>query len=160
MHALTEMVRQLRERRDNILGSEPPQNGLILANGGVATYQHVVCLSTRPRTDGAAYPKANPLPAVVSEVSTPQIAERAEGPAVIETYTVDFGRDGRPILGHVVGRLKNNGNNNRRFLANHADPQTLEQLSSWTTEPIGRTGYVTQDVDGRNLFRFDSVARL
>jgi hypothetical protein len=58
--------------------------GLVLANGGVLTYQHVICLSARPRADNQPYPANNPLPSNL-EPSTPSvIAETAEGEAIIE----------------------------------------------------------------------------
>lgn len=63
------------------------------------------------------------------------------------------------MRGHVVGRLKQNGH---RFLANHADAGTLEQLCSTSIEPIGRNGYVKADPGkaGRNLFSFAKESRL
>lgn len=76
MHSFTEMVRQLRKGNG--------KNGLVLANGGVATYQHVVCLSTSPKADGAAYPQENPLSDYVDDLPVPKIAAQAEGEAVIE----------------------------------------------------------------------------
>ena len=76
MHSLTEMVRQLRKGNG--------KNGLVLANGGVATYQHVVCLSTRPKADGSAYPQENPLPDYVDDLPVPKVTTQAEGEAVIE----------------------------------------------------------------------------
>lgn len=72
------MVRQLRKGN--------AQNGLILANGGVLTYQHAICLSTHPRRDDAPYPDTNPLPSHITDIPVPRIAERAEGEAVIEVY--------------------------------------------------------------------------
>jgi hypothetical protein len=76
LKALTQMVRRLRR------GSS--RNGLVLANGGVCTYQHVICLSSQPRKDGSPYPATNPLPAVITDVPVPTVVERAEGEAVIE----------------------------------------------------------------------------
>ena len=76
MHSFTEMVRQLRAGKG--------QNGLVLANGGVATYQHVNCLSVKPRKDDSGYPQQNPLPEYVEDLPVPQIAAEAEGEAVIE----------------------------------------------------------------------------
>ncbi len=76
MHAITEMVRQLR------VGAG--KTGLILANGGVVTYQAVVCLSSSPRRDGLPYPSANPLPPVTSDVQIPKVDETAEGDAIVE----------------------------------------------------------------------------
>lgn len=71
------MVRELRSGKG--------RTGLILANGGVATYQHVVCLSTQPRT--APYPKENPLPPILNDEPVPTIDEKAEGEATIEVST-------------------------------------------------------------------------
>jgi hypothetical protein len=151
MHSFTEMVRQLRDHKGT--------NGLVLANGGVATYQHVVILSSNPRADGSPYPQQAPLPEYVDDLPVPQIAETPEGEAVIETYTVEFNRDGTPLRGHIVGRLKQTGH---RFLANHGDASTLDQLCSTSAEPIGRTGYVKGDPakKGRNLFSFARGSRL
>ncbi|KIW33349.1 uncharacterized protein PV07_00206 [Cladophialophora immunda] len=119
MHAITEMVRKLR-RGDGTYGA-------VLANGGVVTYEQVLCLSSRPRKHGP-YPDKNPLPSVIPAIPAPTVVVDAEGEAVVETYTVDFSRDGAPIRGHIIGRLKSN---NHRFLAHHGDPSTLQQLASW-----------------------------
>jgi len=148
MHALTQMVRYLRRGK--------ARNGLILANGGVCTYQQVVCLSSQPRKVGSAYPE-NPLPPVVTDWYVPPVDNEAEGDAVVETYTVEFNRDGSPMRGHVVGRLKTSGN---RFIANHADDSTLQQLSSTSREPIGRSGKVMMGEKGKNLFSFDAGSKL
>lgn len=80
MHALTEMTRQLRQRKNKGKGSK----GLILANGGVLTYQHVVVLSSTPREDGSVYPAVNPLSAGKTMDAAPTIAAEAKGPATIE----------------------------------------------------------------------------
>ena len=148
--ALTELTRQLRQKKGS--------NGLVLANGGVLTYQHVVILSSRPRRNGSAYPTAPLLPEVVIDTPVPAIAERAQGYSIVETYTVDFDRDGSPLRGHIVGRLIAN---DMRFIANHADGETLKQLSSWEREPIGRNGWVFNDEEsGRNLFSFNTKEKL
>ena len=145
------MTRELRK-------GDKVKNGLVLANGGVATYQHVVILSSSPRGDNV-YPQENPLPEVITDIPVPVVDDSAEGEAVVETYTVDFDRKNKPLRGHVVGRLKNSGH---RFIANHGDEATLRDLASWTKEPIGRTGVVKQDQErkGRNLFVFAQDARL
>lgn len=151
MHALTEMTRQLRNGKG--------KKGLVLCNGGVLSYQHVVVLSREPREEGG-YPEANPLPDVLEYgEATPEIDEVAEGEAVVETYTVEFGRDGAPLRGYVVGRLKRDG---KRFLANHGDEATLRQLAANTVEAVGRTGWVRQDVErkGRGLFVFANGTKI
>ncbi|KAL2042488.1 hypothetical protein N7G274_004981 [Stereocaulon virgatum] len=149
MHSLTAMVRELRNRNG--------QHGLILANGGVLTYQHVVCLSTRPRRDGSAYPDRNPLPFHVTDVAVPSISARADGEAVVETYTAEFNRNGTPSKGFIVGRLISN---DHRFVANTGDIKSLEQLAIGSREPIGRTGLVRGGDSGRNLFVFDEISKL
>jgi hypothetical protein len=80
MHAFTEMTRQLRQKKS----SGTDSNGLILANGGVMTYQHVVILSSKPRKDGTSYPSAKPLSANPAKDPSPTIEEEAKGEAIIE----------------------------------------------------------------------------
>ncbi|KAE8407113.1 hypothetical protein BDV37DRAFT_291351 [Aspergillus pseudonomiae] len=144
LHAITQVVRELRARRG--------QHGLVLANGGVLSYHHVVCLSVRPRADRSLYPCENPLPEFSPDISSPPIAAKANGRAVIETYTVDFQRNGSPGQGYVVGRLESG----QRFIANAANAATLKQLSSTAVEQIGRTGWVLNDAESsRNLFSFE-----
>ncbi|KIW24683.1 uncharacterized protein PV07_10385 [Cladophialophora immunda] len=142
MHAITEMTRQLRKGKGRY--------GLILANGGVMTYQHVLCLSTTRRRGGLPYPDSDPLPEFVTDIPVPKVDGKVEGEqdAVIETYTVEFNRDNTPLRAYIVGRLKST---DHRFIANHADDETLKQLSSGTDEKIGRTGRVRND-GKRNLF--------
>ncbi|KAK2820045.1 hypothetical protein FQN49_007777 [Arthroderma sp. PD_2] len=153
MHAITEMVRQLRK------DTGAPRHGLILANGGVLSYQHVICLSSSQRKDGAPYPVEKPLPEVVTDVEVPVVDSQAEGEATIETYTVEFSRDGSPLCAYIVGLLRSNGH---RFIANHADDSTLVELSNLDREPIGRVGYATKDPEeeGRNLFSLSRPTKL
>jgi hypothetical protein len=129
-------------------------NGLVLANGGVLTYQHALCLSSRPGKQ--QYPHHPPLPEHSQGVQTPRFVEKAKGKAVIETYTVDFSRKGTPTLGHIVGRLPDGS----RFIANHGDEVTLEVLAKQTQEPIGMRGEVRPGEDGRNLFYIPRGAML
>lgn len=71
------MVRQLRQG--------PGKYGLVLANGGLLTYQHAVCLSSHPRSGDSPYPVENPLPALITDVPVPAVDVRAEeGEAVVE----------------------------------------------------------------------------
>ncbi|RQM07246.1 hypothetical protein DH86_00000937, partial [Scytalidium sp. 3C] len=81
MHAITETVRQLRANNG--------RQGLILANGGVLSYQHVLCLSREPRKDGKPYPDRNPLPDVLGG-DVPTIERKVEGEAVIEVSGCPF----------------------------------------------------------------------
>jgi hypothetical protein len=79
MHALIDMVKELRKGK--------ARNGLVLANGGMLTYQYVVCLSSQPRQDNS-YPDKNPLPKMLSEIPTPVVDEHVEGMAYIEVSQV------------------------------------------------------------------------
>lgn len=72
---------------------------------------------------------------------------------------MEYERENKPRLGHIVCRLKSNGH---RVIANHGDLATLEQLVSWVQEPIGRAGYVHRSsvVDKQNLFSFTKPSKL
>lgn len=67
--------------------------GLILANGGWMTYEHVLCLSTmRRRTgDGLSYPPDPPLPEYVTDVPVPAVDGKVarEQEAMIEVCKVE-----------------------------------------------------------------------
>ncbi|KAJ4345327.1 uncharacterized protein N0V89_011457 [Didymosphaeria variabile] len=150
MHALTAMTRAIREGKG--------RTGLVLCNGGMLSYQYVVVLSKDPRAV-VVYPQENPLPQEITDVEVPDIVEQPEGEATIETYTVEFNRDGTPLRGYIVGRLKSNGN---RFLANHGDESTLRQMAEGAGEIVGKSGWVGQDTErkGRSLFSFEKLSRI
>ncbi|GAD94934.1 thiolase [Paecilomyces variotii No. 5] len=116
-NALVEMTRELRK------GNK--KNGLVLANGGFLTHQHAVVLSSIP-PQRFGFPLDQAHHDAVGMEDIP-FQERAEGEAIIETYTVEFDRKGRPSRGHVVGRLLKD---NHRFIANPGDESTLAQLTN------------------------------
>ncbi|KAL5394998.1 hypothetical protein PMIN06_012768 [Paraphaeosphaeria minitans] len=151
-HALTAMTRALRAGKG--------KTGLVLGNGGVLSYQYAVVLSRAPGTRGA-YPQEMCLPREQGqeESRVPDIEEQPEGEAEVETYTVEFNRDGTPLRGYIVGRLKSNG---KRFLANHGDGSTLRQMAEGAVEIVGRVGWVVGDGEreGRSLFSFEGASRL
>lgn len=72
---------------------------------------------------------------------------------------MEFKRDGAPLRGDVVGRLKSNG---KRFLANHGDESTLRQMVDSSGEIIGKAGWVTRDLEkeGRSLFTFSRLSKI
>jgi hypothetical protein len=72
---------------------------------------------------------------------------------------VEFNRDGSPLRGYIIGRLKRD---NKRFLANHGDETTLWQMAGGAGEIVGKSGWVWQDekTKGRGLFTFDKPAKL
>lgn len=153
MHAITEMSRQLRQGNKG-------NNGLILANGGVLSYQHVVVLSSTARSE--TYPDKHVLPEHCAQLPSDHFDNVPKpGPAVIEAYTVDYTRSGQPKRGHVIGRLSKNGH---RFIANHADEHTLRILADMQNgEVVGRKGRVFQNKDeeeNQNLFSLSSEHKL
>ncbi|KAH7123788.1 acetyl-CoA acetyltransferase-like protein [Dendryphion nanum] len=152
MHGITECVRRLRAER---AGDAEDKRGLVLCNGGVLTYMYAVVLGTQPR-EGGGYTEGNPLDGVVAEEEETKIVgmEGCEGDAVVETYTVEFAKSGKPLRGYIVGRLSGDG---RRFLANHGDENTLLLMASGNEEIVGKKGSVRRDGEreGRNLFVFE-----
>lgn len=136
MHAITEMSRKLRART--------AKTGLVLANGVVLSYQHALCLSSEPRREGLAYPDSRGSSGAVVGVLAP-VEPFAQGEAVVETYTVQFDREGNPEMAFIIGRLKENA---YRFVANHGDQRTLQELASSAEEQVGKVGYVETRRDG------------
>ena len=139
MHSLATMVERLRER--------PGAYGMVTANGWFLTKQSVGIYSTTPPDR----PFEREDPAVIQReidaLQHPEIVDRPDGKATIETYTVSHDRSGYR-LGIVIGR----DSEGRRFVANTpGDPATLADLES--REGVGRTGTVRRSDDGRtNLF--------
>jgi acetyl-CoA C-acetyltransferase len=139
LHAIAEMVGKLRAR--------PGAYGLSTANGWFLTKQSVGIYSTRPVEGEWRRQPPSVLQAQIDALPHPEIVERPEGRATIETYTVAHGREG-VRMGIVIGR----DGQGRRFVAQTPDdPEVLRDLES--REGVGRTGTVGPHPDGvRNLF--------
>jgi acetyl-CoA C-acetyltransferase len=136
MHAIAEAVRRAR--------SVPGSYALVGANGGVMTKYSVGVYSTRPA--GWIPDDSADLQAEVDGWPAPDQARVADGPAVIETYTVRHGRDGRRT-GVVIGRLDRDG---RRFIAQGDDSDLLDLLTA-AKEPIGQPVYVRSTGPGNQV---------
>lgn len=76
IQALAEVTRQIRKGTYH--------NGLVLANGGLLTYQHALCLSSMPRKDHSDYPQGDAQPALAKSLTKPPFDEFADGEASIE----------------------------------------------------------------------------
>ena len=139
LHAIAEMVGKLRDR--------PGAYGLSTANGWFLTKQSVGVYSTRPFEGNWERQPPSVLQARIDALPHPEIVERPEGRATIETYTVVHGREG-VRMGVVIGR----DGEGRRFVAQTPDdPEVLRDLES--REGVGRAGTVGPHPDGvRNLF--------
>ncbi|MFW0790411.1 hypothetical protein [Gordonia sp. CPCC 205333] len=123
-HGLVAVTERLRKERGL---------GLVYANGGMLTKHHAVVLDSQrpaePFSGGAA--PANPQ-------EHPPIIEPDQGAGVVETYTVEFDRDGTPTRGWVIGRT----DDGERFPALITDQVTLAELVRTDVEPIGRRGEI------------------
>jgi len=142
LHAIAEMVARLRER--------PGAYGLTTANGWFLTKQSVGVYSTRPVEGAWVRESPSVIQARIDALPHPEIVEKPQGPATIETYTVVHGREG-VRMGIVIGRDAQG----RRFVAQTPeDPAVLRGLER--REGVGRTGVVGPHPDGvRNLFVLD-----
>lgn len=76
------MTRELRK------STTRPTHGLVLANGGTATHEYVVCLSTRARRDRSPYPEKNPLPPKTVDWFVPEVEVVADGECNIEVSLI------------------------------------------------------------------------
>lgn len=143
MNSIAAMADKLRDN--------PGKFGLVTANGGYLTKHSIGIYSTTPtqgewtRTDPKTYqPKIDNLP-------RPTVIEQADGDAVIETYTIMYGRTNEPEGGIVIGRLGDNLNDDApRFLS--VLPTDKALLQSMTEQDmIGTKGTVSND-GTRNTF--------
>jgi acetyl-CoA C-acetyltransferase len=76
--------------------------GMVHANGGYLTYQHAILLSATPHPEGYV---GNPEPAAAHVPGAPAMVQVAgEVDVVVETLTVEHGRDGAPRQAFLVAR--------------------------------------------------------
>jgi acetyl-CoA C-acetyltransferase len=136
MHAIASVTRELRSNG---------RVGLVYANGEYVTKHHAILLSTDPHPDG--YVGAG---AEVAETGRngPPVVDRAEGPASIETWTVEFDREGKPLNAFVIGRLQDGS----RFAANGepGDAALLNRLVDEDRNTVGQPVLVRHHEE-RNL---------
>ena len=87
------------------------------------------------------------LQAELDKIKGPELVEKANGPAEVETFTLFHDREGQPVDGVVLGRLRDQ----KRFLAKiEADQPALATIV--TEELIGTDGSV-RCRDGLNYYR-------
>ena len=145
-HAVVAMVQQLRST-----GS----TGLLFANGGFATHNHTLPLSSRPFAQ-AHFPRGFDFQVEADALRGPVPAFDPDytGPGTIESYTVFYDRSGQPRAGVVVAR----GPTGARFLATVPgdDTATIAFLTDGAVEPVGTAGEARPHADG--LMRWVSGA--
>jgi acetyl-CoA C-acetyltransferase len=143
-HAIASMVEQLRERAGEF--------GLIGANGGHMSKYAVGIYSTKPAPFTSCDSSA--LQAQVDALPSPSVADEADGPATIESYTVVHGKNG-PSQAVVVGRLDGT---DERFLANTHDEDDRTLHSMIEEDPLGAAIHVRSFEYG-NRFVFAKPSR-
>jgi acetyl-CoA C-acetyltransferase len=139
-HALACVVDRLRE-----VGG----TGLVYANGEYLTKHAAVVLRTQEPARPFVWsvrPEGEHQPAV-------KVDDGYVGPLEIETFTVEFGRDGEPARGYVIGTSPEGTRAGVRVSS--SDAATMRALVSPDDDPIGLHGRVVQDGD-RRLFTLAS----
>lgn len=145
MNAIATMAERLREH--------PGQLGLVTANGGYLSKHSAGIYAARPPAGRSRWRRPDPgsYQPDLEQPPSPTLVEAPEGRARIETYTVTFGRDGKPQTGIVIGRLGESDDPMApRFLANTPRDETL-LLSMTQAEFVGHRGRVKAGGD-INLF--------
>lgn len=139
-HALVCTVESLRRRGGT---------GLVYANGEYLTKHASIVLRTEePPTpfssttnDDAGDPRVEVDPGHV-------------GTLEVETFTVEFDREGVPARGYVIGRTPNGTRSGVRV--SRGDQETMRLLVSPDGDPIGLSGQVSE-TDGRRVFTLAGV---
>ena len=142
-HAVASMVEKLR-------GSGG--TGLLFANGGFATHNHTIAVSSQPIA-AASFPRSYDFQAEADALrgAIPAQDRDYAGPATLETYTVFYGRDGQPRSGVVVARTPDG----KRTLGHvpGSDEATLARLTASDGDPVGAAGTIGAG-DPLNLWAF------
>lgn len=133
-HAAASMVEKLRVE---------PGDGLLFANGGFATHNHAIVLTTRPQPVGT-FPQNYDCQheADARRGPIPELVDGYEGPAEIETYTVIYDREAQPKFGVVLAKMPDG----RRAIARvpAEDTAMIDFLTSGQNEPVGTRGQVVR----------------
>jgi acetyl-CoA C-acetyltransferase len=141
-HAVASMVDKLRRDKGT---------ALLFANGGYATHNHAIVISSSPFPD-AIFPHDFDCnkEAKARRGPVPETDGDYEGPATIETYTVFYSRDGLPKVGTVVAFTPNG----KRVLASvpPCDEAMIAFLTDGKVEPVGSSGRVSKGSGGLMLW--------
>jgi acetyl-CoA acetyltransferase len=136
LHAVIELTRRLKARQGD---SRHAEYGVILANGGNATYHHAMAFSSKPTAfvnklaDELVLPK-------------PVVVDTLDAVVQVVTYTVAFGHKNDPIYGVVIVE----SSRKERTIANVVDP---EGIATCLRGPIGLKGSLKVKGD-KNIFKF------
>ena len=133
LHGIAETVAEMRSR--------PGEFGLVGANGGVMTKYSVGVYSTEPGDWVADRSKA--LQDDIAALPKLAVTRNADGPGVIETYSVRY--DWPVRTGVIIGRLDADGS---RFMAITEDEDLVALLSDG--DPLGAAITVKATENGTN----------
>lgn len=141
MHAIAHAVERLRQ--------SPEQFGYISALGWFIT-EHAagVYSGVEPKSPWNRESSEN-IQHKIDVMESPELNERPEGPAAVETYTVMHGLQGVPEQAIVVARLEDG----KRCLANTERDQDLFRCME-TEEFIGKTGTISTGDNTPNTMQF------
>lgn len=136
LHGIAEMVAEMRDK--------PGAFGLVGANGGVMSKYSVGVYSTAPADWTPDRSKA--LQADIAALPTVAVTRNADGPGVIETYSVRY--DWPERTGIIIGRLDADDS---RFMAITTDEDLVALMTGG--DPLGAKIAVTSGEDGINRAR-------
>jgi acetyl-CoA C-acetyltransferase len=142
-HAVICMADALRAGRD--------KTGFMFANGGFATDNHCIILSSEP-IDAAIFPQDFNYQAEADATrdAIPALDKDYAGPAVVETYTVFYDRDGDAKGGVVVAKTAEDARTLAHIDANNADD--IAFFTDGATEPVGTAGIISESDDQNRRF--------
>ena len=129
-HAIASMVDTLRDKRGT---------AFLFANGGYATHFHGIVLSADP-LPAAKFPHDHDVNAMADAKRgpVPSTDEDYEGPAVIESYTVFYKRDGSVRFGTIIA--KNPAGARVLARVEPEDAAMIEVLTNGAEETVGMAG--------------------
>lgn len=142
-HAIVCMVALLRGT---------PDKGLAYGNGGIVTTNHAILLSGAP-LDGVRFPQDYDVQdrADAARGPVPALDERYAGPVTVESWTVHYGRDLRPLRGVIVARTPDG--KRTLGLVPATESVAIRALTDGAVEIVGRSGRIETTDKGR-IFRF------
>ena len=142
-HAAASLVRSLRCKNN--------AKALLYGQGEYVTKHHAIVLASgfaagAQLKDGYSVQTASDA----ARGPVPELLENHAGAAIIETFTVVYGRDGEPEFGTVIARVPGAHLPSQRLMARvlATDTSTITMLTDLDTSPVGANGVVKSGNDG------------
>lgn len=142
-HAVVNMVKKLRQEG---------RFGFLFANGGFATHNHSIVLSSQPMSH-AVFPQNFDYQAEADGLreSVPAMDEAYVGAAVIETYTVLYDREGKPRHGVIVAKTAQGSRTLAKIPAE--DAAGIAFLTDGKADPVGTAGTIMMVESGDQIWQ-------